>query len=87
MPYEFTSTDRRRVADDRDQIALTTCLYPQDAEAAVLVMEGDPLDEAGEVLAVLNGLWRLLHLLPLGSAVEANCVHCEIGMEGTADGD
>jgi hypothetical protein len=50
-------------------------------------MEGDPLDEAGEVLAVLNGLWRLLHLLPLGSAVEANCVHCEIGREGTADGD
>ena len=45
---------RRRVADDRDQIAMAACLYPQYAEAAVLVVVGDALDQAGEVLALRN---------------------------------
>jgi hypothetical protein len=40
------------MADDGDQITLTARLHPQDAEAAVLVVEGDALDEAGEILTV-----------------------------------
>ena len=48
---ELAGADRCRMADDGDQIALAARLHPQDAEAAVLVVEGDPLDEAGEVLA------------------------------------
>ena len=43
--------DRGGVTDDGDQIALAAHLHPQHAEAAVLVVKGDPLDEAGEVLA------------------------------------
>ncbi len=48
---ELAGADGRSVADDGDQIALTARLHPQHAEAAVLVVEGDALDEAGEVLA------------------------------------
>ena len=39
------------MADDGNQVALAAGLDAQDAEAAVFVVEGDPLDEAGEVLA------------------------------------
>jgi hypothetical protein len=39
------------VADDRDQIALVARLHPQHAEAALVVVEGDPFDQPGEVLA------------------------------------
>ena len=35
--------------DDGDQITLAARLHPQHAEAAILVVEGNPLDEAGEV--------------------------------------
>jgi hypothetical protein len=42
--------EHRRMADDGDQVALAACLHPQDAEPAVLVVEGDAFDEAGEVL-------------------------------------
>ena len=45
---EFAGGDRSRVTDDGDQIALTPRLDPQHAEAAVHVVEGDALDEAGE---------------------------------------
>ena len=34
-----------------NQVAMAACLHPQDAEAAVLVMEGDALNKAGEVFA------------------------------------
>jgi hypothetical protein len=44
------------MADDGDQITLTARLHPQDAEAAVLVVEGDAFDAAGEVLALGCGL-------------------------------
>ena len=40
--------DRRGVADDGHQIAMAACLHPQNAEAVLGVVEGDPLDEAGE---------------------------------------
>jgi hypothetical protein len=36
------------MADNGDQIAPAARLHPQDAEAAVLVVEGDALDKAGE---------------------------------------
>ena len=49
--HELAGADGRSVADDRDQIAMAARLDPQDAEAAVLVVEGDALDQAGEVLA------------------------------------
>ena len=49
---ELAGADRRGMADDGDQVALAARLHPQDAEAAVLVVEGDALDEAGEVLLV-----------------------------------
>jgi hypothetical protein len=39
------------MADDGDQVALAACLHPQHAEPAVLVVEGDALDETGEILA------------------------------------
>ena len=48
--HELAGTDCRSVADDGDQVALAPRLHPQHAEAAVLVVEGDPLDEASEVL-------------------------------------
>ena len=47
---EETGTDGRGVADDGYQITLAARLHPQDAEAAVLVVKGDALDETGEVL-------------------------------------
>ena len=55
---ELAGADRRGMADDGDQVALAARLHPQDAEPAVLVVEGDALDEAGEVLAVGCGLRR-----------------------------
>jgi hypothetical protein len=39
------------MADDRDQITLAARLHPQHAEPAVLVVKGDALDEAGEIVA------------------------------------
>ena len=48
--HELAGADRRGVADDGDQVALAARLHPQHAEAAVVVVEGDALDETGEVL-------------------------------------
>ena len=42
--------DTRRVADQRDQVALAPDLQAQHAEAVLRVVEGDSLDEAGELL-------------------------------------
>jgi hypothetical protein len=36
------------MANDRDQIAVTACLDPQNAEATVGIVKGDTLDKAGE---------------------------------------
>ena len=47
---ELAGADRRRVADHGHQVALAPRLDAQDAEAVVGVVEGDPLDEAGERL-------------------------------------
>jgi hypothetical protein len=38
----------RGVTDDGHQIAVSACLRPEHAEAVLGVVEGDPLDEAGE---------------------------------------
>ena len=40
--------DRGGVADDGDQVAMAARLDPQNAEAVLGVVEGDPLDEAGQ---------------------------------------
>src|SRR5512132_448279 len=48
---ELAGTDGRGVSDDGDQVTLAARLHPQDAEAAVLVVESHPLDQAGELLA------------------------------------
>ena len=40
----------RGVTDDRYQVAMSARLGPQNAEAVVGVLEGDPLDEAGKNL-------------------------------------
>jgi hypothetical protein len=75
---ELTGTDCRGMADDGDQLALAARLHPQHAEAAVPVVEGDALDETGEVLALgcglrrstrgLPSLFRVRWLLTLGTA-------------------
>jgi hypothetical protein len=36
------------VANDGHQIAVAACFRPENAEAILGVVEGDPLDEAGE---------------------------------------
>ena len=36
------------MTDDGDEIALAARLYPQNAEAVLVIMECYPLDEAGE---------------------------------------
>ena len=40
--------DRRGVADDGDQFAMAARLDAQDAEAVLGIVEGDPLDQAGQ---------------------------------------
>jgi hypothetical protein len=38
------------VAENRDQVALPASFDPQDAEAVLVVVEGDPLDQTGQDL-------------------------------------
>ena len=45
---ELAGGDRRRMADDGDEIALAPRLHLQDGEAVVLVVEGHALDRADE---------------------------------------
>jgi hypothetical protein len=44
----LASGDRRRVADDCDQVAMSACLRPENAEPGLGVVEGDPLHRAGK---------------------------------------
>jgi hypothetical protein len=37
------------MADNGDQVALAARIHPQHAEPAVLVVEGDPLDDTSKV--------------------------------------
>ena len=46
----FPGGDRRQRPDDRCLVSLPPCLYPQDAEAAFVVVEGDALDQTGDFL-------------------------------------
>ena len=45
---ELAGRDRRRMADDGDEVAVAARLHLQDGEAVVLVVEGDPLDRTDE---------------------------------------
>jgi hypothetical protein len=63
---ELAGADRRRMTDNRDQIALAARLYPQHAEAIVLVVEGHALDEASQVLARRLSGRRSPHLRSIG---------------------
>jgi hypothetical protein len=45
--------DRRAVAENRDQVALPAGFDTHDAEAVLVVVKGDPLDQAGQDLG-----WR-----------------------------
>ena len=42
---ELAGTDRRGMADDGDQVALSARLHSQDAKAAVLVVKGNAAGE------------------------------------------
>jgi len=44
----LTGGDRRRVADDGHQVAMSAGLRPENAEAVLGVVEGDALDETGK---------------------------------------
>ena len=56
---ELAGRDQGGVADDRHEITLAARLEAQDAEAVVRIVEGDALDEPGEVLgaglAIMGG--------------------------------
>ena len=47
---ELAGRDQRRVADHGDGVALAARLDPQDAEAGLGAVEGDPLDQPGQGL-------------------------------------
>ena len=49
---ELAGADRGGSADHGDQIALAANLDPQHAEAGLGVVEGHPLDQAGQGLAL-----------------------------------
>ena len=54
---ELAGADRGRGADHGHQLPLPADLDPQHAEAGLGVVEGDPLDQAGQGLAL--GLLRI----------------------------
>ncbi len=49
------------MTEDGDQVALTAGFDAQDAEAVLVVVEGDALDEAGQDLGWRARLWCLRH--------------------------
>jgi len=46
----FAGGDDGGVADDGHQIAMTARFRPENAETVLGIVEGDPLDQAGEHL-------------------------------------
>jgi hypothetical protein len=58
--HPLAGRNSRGMADDRDQIAVTACLDPQNAEATVGIVKGDAFDKAGE------------HFLPCGFLLEGH---------------
>jgi hypothetical protein len=48
--HPLAGCDRGSMPDDGDQVALTTCLHPQHAKAAVGVVERHALDQTGQRL-------------------------------------
>ena len=71
----FPGRDGRGMADDRHQVAAAARLDPQDAEAAVDVMEGDALDGAGQDFLV----WRC-RLRPAGAGAPHGLLACVSGV-------
>ena len=69
MPVAVTHSPapmRRRVADDRDEVALAARLHLQDGKAVLGIVEGDALDRArqrlqGRSLISLCGSEHLVH--------------------------
>jgi hypothetical protein len=58
---ELAGRDYRRVAEDGDQVALPAGFDAQHAEAVLLVVERDALDEAGQDLGWRARPRRLRH--------------------------
>src|ERR1035438_834812 len=56
-PHPSPGGPRGRRAYDRRFIPLPTCFHPQDAEAALVVVEGDPLDQSGDFFGRGPALW------------------------------
>ena len=51
----LTGRDRGSVANNGHEVAVAARLYPQHAEAVLGIVEGDPLDDAGDYLAIRLG--------------------------------
>ena len=57
---ELAGRDRRRMADDGDQVALPTRFDAEDAKPVLRIVEGYPLDQTGQHLPVGSGGRRWL---------------------------
>jgi hypothetical protein len=55
----LTSRNSRRMPNDRYQLAVRSCLYPENAETIVVIMESNSLNETGKNF---QGRWFLLSL-------------------------
>ena len=44
----FTSRNSRGMPNDRYQLAVPSCLNPENTKPVILTMEGNALDETGE---------------------------------------
>ena len=74
----FAGRNRRRMAHHSDETAVATGLDAQYAEAGLGVVEGDPLDEAGQHLEARGGgrtHWRPMPDMGLG-AIHAGVIAC-----------
>jgi hypothetical protein len=68
---ELAGRDHRSVAEDGDQVALAAGFDPQHAEAVLVVVEGDALNEPGPA--------------DIGSAQTFSGRHLNVGSDGTVD--
>jgi hypothetical protein len=55
----LTGRNGRGMSNDRYQLAVPTCLDPENTKPVVIIMEGNALDEAGENFL---GWWLLVRL-------------------------
>jgi hypothetical protein len=68
----FTGGNHRGMANDRDEIAVASCLHPDYAEAVLGVLVGDALNQPGKHLSV-GWLW-----LRLDASTQAAIVRFEL---------